>query len=104
MKLTKIGNMEDVVVIVIPRTKLKAGGRKRWKGVEKQERSRILSAAGKATWANFTSKERSVEMKRRARVRERNRTAKAQGIEDRQGLSARQKHVAIKNAARKPNR
>jgi|HubBroStandDraft_6_1064221.scaffolds.fasta_scaffold1099586_2 hypothetical protein len=74
--MTKIGNMEDVVVIVIPRTKLKAGGRKRWKGVEKKERSRILSAAGRATWANFTPEERSVEMKRRAKVRERNRRRK----------------------------
>ena len=51
----------------------KAGGRKRWKGVEKQERSRILSAAGKATWANLTPKERSIEMKRRAAKRKRNR-------------------------------
>jgi hypothetical protein len=63
---------------VIPRAKLKAGGRKRWQGVEKKERSRILSAAGKATWANLTPKERSVEMKRRAAVRKRNRRRKEQ--------------------------
>jgi hypothetical protein len=62
--------LEDV--IVIPRARLRAAGRKRWKGVEKQERSRILSAAGKATWANFTPEERSVEMKRRAQIRTRN--------------------------------
>jgi hypothetical protein len=68
--------MKDVVVITIPRAKLKAGGRKRWQGVEKKERSRILSAAGKATWADFTPEERSVEMKRRAAVRKRNRARK----------------------------
>jgi hypothetical protein len=72
MKLTKRGNIEDVVVIVIPRAKLKAGGRKRWQGVEKKERSRILTAAGKATWANTAPEERSIEMKRRAAVRKRN--------------------------------
>jgi hypothetical protein len=67
--------MEDA--IVIPRARLRAAGRKRWKGVGKQERSRILSAAGKATWANFTPEERSVEMKRRAKVRNQNRTRKS---------------------------
>jgi hypothetical protein len=66
--------LEDV--ILIPREKFRAAGRKRWKGIEKKERSRILSAAGKATWADFTSKERSVEMKRRAAVRKRNRARK----------------------------
>jgi hypothetical protein len=60
------------IVITIPRSRLKAAGRKRWKGVEKKERSRILSAAGKASWADLTSEQRSVEMKRRARVRKRN--------------------------------
>jgi hypothetical protein len=70
VKFTKNSKLEDV--IVIPRARLRAAGRKRWKGVEKQERSRILSAAGKATWANFTPEERSVEMKRRAQIRTRN--------------------------------
>jgi hypothetical protein len=60
------------IVITIPRSRLKEAGRQRWKGVEKKERSRILSAAGKASWANLTPEERSVEMKRRARTRTRN--------------------------------
>jgi hypothetical protein len=71
-KFTKIGNMKDVIVIALSRAKLKAAGRKRWKGVQKKERSRILSAAGKASWADLTPEERSVEMKRRARIRKRN--------------------------------
>lgn len=77
MKFPKIGKIEDVVVIAIPRAKLKAGGRKRWKGVERKERSKILSAAGKASWANMTPEERSAEMKRRAKVRNQNRARKA---------------------------
>jgi hypothetical protein len=69
----------DVVIVIrIPRAKLRAGGRKRWKGVSKQDRKKILSAAGKATWASLTSEERSVEMKRRAKVRDRNRRRKEQ--------------------------
>jgi hypothetical protein len=68
--------MKDEIVVVLSRAKLKAAGRARWKGVEKKERSRILSAAGKASWANMTPEERSVEMKRRAKVRERNRAVK----------------------------
>jgi hypothetical protein len=64
---------EIEIVIVLSRAKLKAAGRKRWKGVEKKERSKILSAAGKASWANMTPEERSVEMKRRAKVRKQKR-------------------------------
>jgi len=77
-KLTKFGQSEDVI-IVIPRAKLRAGGRKRWKGVSKPERRKIASAAGKASWADFTPEERSVEMKRRAAVRKRNK-AKAREL------------------------
>jgi hypothetical protein len=63
-------------VIVIPRARLRAAGRKRWKGVSKSERRKIGSAGGKASWADLTPEERSVEMKRRAKVRERNRAPK----------------------------
>jgi hypothetical protein len=70
--LKSFENMKDEIIVVLSRAKLGAAGRKRWKGVEKKERSRILSAAGKASWADLTSEQRSVEMKRRARVRKRN--------------------------------
>ena len=73
-KFTKIGNTEDV--IVIPRARLRAAGRKRWKGVPKSDRRRIAGAAGNAFWAKLTPEERSVEMKRRAKVRKRNRARK----------------------------
>jgi hypothetical protein len=69
---TKIGNMKDVI-IVIPRAKLRAAGRKRWKGVSKSERRKIASSGGKSSWADLTPAERSVEMMRRARIRKRNR-------------------------------
>ena len=51
--------MNDEIVVVLSRAKLKAAGRARWKGVKKKERSRILSAAGKASWVNMTAEERS---------------------------------------------
>jgi hypothetical protein len=68
-KFTKIGNTEDV--IVIPRARLRAAGRKRWSGVPKSDRRKIASAAGNAFWAKLTPEERSAEMKRRAKVRKR---------------------------------
>jgi hypothetical protein len=74
-KFTKIGNAEDV--IVIPRARLRAAGRKRWKGVPKSDRRKIASAAGNAFWTNLTPEERSAEMKRRARVRNQNRARKS---------------------------
>jgi hypothetical protein len=61
------------VVIMVPRARLKAAGRERWKGVAKKKRSEILSAAGKASWANMTPKERSAEQKRRIKVRKQKR-------------------------------
>jgi hypothetical protein len=67
--------MDDV--IVIPRARLRAAGRKRWRGVLKPERVKVTSAAGKASWAHLTPKQRSAEMKRRAAVRKRNRARKA---------------------------
>jgi hypothetical protein len=70
-KFTNIGNMEDV--IVIPRARLRAAGRKRWKGVPKSDRRKIASAAGNAFWAKLTPEERSLEMKRRAKIRTRKR-------------------------------
>jgi hypothetical protein len=74
-KFTKISNMEDV--IVIPRARLRAAGRKRWKDVPKSDRRKITSAAGNAFWANLTPEERSIEMKRRAAVRKWNRARKS---------------------------
>jgi hypothetical protein len=81
-KLTKFGkvkfteNDESEDVIVIARERLRAAGRKRWKGVAKGDRSGILSAAGKASWADMTPEGRSAEMKRRMKVRKRNRLRK----------------------------
>jgi len=69
-KFPKIGNTEDV--IVIPRARLRAAGRKRWSGVPKSDRRKIASAAGNAFWAKLTPEQRSVEMKRRAQIRTRN--------------------------------
>jgi hypothetical protein len=68
---------EKDVVIIIPRARLRAGGRKRWKGVSKSERKKLASAAGAASWAKLTSKERSAEMKRRAAVRKWNQARKS---------------------------
>ncbi len=59
----------DDVVIVIPRAKLQAAGRKRWKGVPKADRQQFASERAKAYWASLSPKERSAEMKRRAKVR-----------------------------------
>jgi len=75
VRLSRNSKFQDV--IIIPRARLRAAGRKRWKGVSKSERRKIGSAAGKASWANLTPEERSVEMKRRAKVRKRNRARKS---------------------------
>ena len=69
---------------------------KRWRGVDAEERSRLMSHAAKirtaklapkrrseiarnaahAHWADLTPEQRSVEMKRRAAIRKRNRARK----------------------------
>jgi hypothetical protein len=67
-----VDTIDSEDVIVIPRERLRAAGRKRWKNVTKHERKKLLSAAGKASWAKLTREQRSAEMKRRAKVRKRN--------------------------------
>jgi len=71
-------------------------GRKRWKGITKEERSRfgkeavkkrkpppdpkvrqkLASIASRSYWDSMTAEQRSAEMKRRARVRKRNKAAR----------------------------
>jgi hypothetical protein len=56
-------------IIMLPREMLRAAGRKRWEGAEKQELSDFGRAGGRASWASLTAEERSTEMKRRAKKR-----------------------------------
>lgn len=42
-------------------------GRRRWAGVDDDERSESMGALAKGRWANMTPEERSAEMKRRRR-------------------------------------
>jgi hypothetical protein len=51
-------------------------GRRRWRGVGKEARTKLAGAAASSYWAKLTREERSAEMKRRAKVRERNRRRK----------------------------
>jgi hypothetical protein len=51
-------------------------GRRRWRGVGKEARTKLAGAAAGSYWAKLTPEERSVEMKRRAKVRKRNRARK----------------------------
>jgi hypothetical protein len=51
-------------------------GRRRWRGVGKEARTKLAGAAAGSYWAKLTREERSAEMKRRAKVRERNRRRK----------------------------
>jgi len=74
--MSSTDNQDLVIVIRIPRTKLRDGGRKRWENVSKRERKKVLSVAAKSGWAKLTPEQRSAEMKRRAKVRKRNRQEK----------------------------
>jgi hypothetical protein len=51
-------------------------GRRRWRGVGKEARTKLAGAAAGSYWAKLTREERSAGMKRRAKVRERNRRRK----------------------------
>jgi hypothetical protein len=42
-------------------------GRRRWAGVDEEERTESMAALAKGRWANMTPEERSAEMKRRRR-------------------------------------
>ena len=70
-KKKNLENDQDLVIRAIPRSKLQAGGRKRWKGVPKEERSRLAGERAKARWAALTPEQRSAEMRRRAKKRKR---------------------------------
>jgi hypothetical protein len=50
-------------------TTTKEAGRKRWRGVKKQEHLAVSSKGGASAWASMTPAERSAEMKRRAAKR-----------------------------------
>jgi hypothetical protein len=52
-------------------------GRKRWRGVKKEEHHTIASKGGKKSWASMTREQRSAENKRRAEVRAKNRAKKS---------------------------
>jgi hypothetical protein len=58
-------------------TTTEEAGRKRWRGVGKEEHRAIASKGGKTSWANMTPEERSAENKRRAQVRAQNRAKKS---------------------------
>lgn len=46
-----------------------AMARRRWEGLDDEERSRIARAGGRTAWSRLTPEERSAEMKRRAAKR-----------------------------------
>jgi hypothetical protein len=54
-------------------TTTEEAGRKRWKGVKKDEHRAISSKGGQSAWASMTPEERSAEMKRRAAKRKKKR-------------------------------
>jgi hypothetical protein len=56
---------------------VKEAGRRRWRGVGKDARTKLAAQAAGSYWARMTSEQRSAEMKRRVKVRERNRAKKA---------------------------
>jgi hypothetical protein len=57
-------------------TTTKEAGRKRWRGVKKQEHLAVSSKGGASAWASMTPEERSAEMKRRAKKRKKKATPK----------------------------
>ncbi len=69
---------DDEIIIRISRTKARAFGRKRWKGVSKDKRREFASTGGKTAWADLSPEERSTIMKARAAKRKKRRPKERQ--------------------------